>query len=206
MKFLHFGSNNNEENNSKINGIIKMLKNLKKAKIISIIAIGFAFVLFIAVFIYVVLKIFASLATLNSVERAGAERLIGETDYERKIIERDEFLNFTQYFDALYDAYEFYKEDKNGGSIWQSIGSFFRKIFRSKRTQHAPLYPDNANTKMYGVQIDTTLITATLYNSRYQSEMTRNDEFEKEYSYFVEEGKGYDLHTGSYRDFVENNF
>lgn len=221
MKFLNFINNNNKENNSKINGIIKMLKNLKTAKIISIIAIGFAFVLFIAVFIYVVLKIFSSLATLNSVERAGAERLKGETDYERKIIERDEFLNFTQYFDskdeklkenndkyfdALYDAYEFYKEDKNGGSIWQSIGSFFRKIFRSKRTQQAPLYPDNANTKMYGVQIDTTLITATLYNSRYQSEMTRNDEFEKEYSYFVEEGKGYDLHTGSYRDFVENNF
>lgn len=221
MKFLHFGSSNNDENNTKANGIIKMLKNLKKAKIISIIAVGFAFILFIAVFIYVVLKIFSSLATLNSVERAGAERLIGETDYERKIIERDEFLNFTQYFDskdeklkenndkyfdALYDAYEFYKEDKNGVSIWQSIGSFFRKIFRSKRTQQAPLYPDNANTKMYGVQIDTTLITATLYNSRYQSEMTRNDEFEKEYSYFVEEGKGYDLHTGSYRDFVENNF
>ena len=80
MKFLHFGSNNNEENNSKINGIIKMLKNLKKAKIISIIAIGFAFVLFIAVFIYVVLKVFASLATLNSVERAGAERFTGEKE------------------------------------------------------------------------------------------------------------------------------
>ena len=100
MKFLNFINNNNKENNSKINGIIKMLKNLKTAKIISIIAIGFAFVLFIAVFIYVVLKIFASLATLNSVERAGAERLKGETDYERKIIERDEFLNFTQYFDS----------------------------------------------------------------------------------------------------------
>ena len=221
MKFLHFGSNNNEENNSKINGIIKMLKNLKKAKIISIIAIGFAFVLFIAVFIYVVLKVFASLATLNSVERAGAERLKGETDYERKIIERDEFLNFTQYFDskdeklkenndkyfdALYDAYEFYKEEENGMTIWNKIGSFFRKLFRSKRSQKAPLYPDKSDTKMYGVEIDTTLITATLYNSRYQSEMTRNDEFDKEYSYFVEDGKGYDLHTGSYRDFVENNF
>lgn len=221
MKFLHFGSNNNEENNSKINGIIKMLKNLKKAKIISIIAIGFAFVLFIAVFIYVVLKVFASLATLNSVERAGAERLKGETDYERKIIERDEFLNFTQYFDskdeklkenndkyfdALYDAYEFYKEEENGMTIWDKIGSFFRKLFRSKRSQKAPLYPDKSDTKMYGVEIDTTLITATLYNSRYQSEMTRNDEFDKEYSYFVEDGKGYDLHTGSYRDFVENNF
>lgn len=221
MKFLHFGSNNNEENNSKINGIIKMLKNLKKAKIISIIAIGFAFVLFIAVFIYVVLKVFASLATLNSVERAGAERLKGETDYERKIIERDEFLNFTQYFDtkdeklkenndkyfdALYDAYEFYKEEENGMTIWEKIGSFFRKLFRSKRSQKAPLYPDKSDTKMYGVEIDTTLITATLYNSRYQSEMTRNDEFDKEYSYFVEDGKGYDLHTGSYRDFVENNF
>lgn len=219
MKFLHFGSNNNEENNSKINGIIKMLKNLKKAKIISIIAIGFAFVLFIAVFIYVVLKVFASLATLNSVERAGAERLKGETDYERKIIERDEFLNFTQYFDskdeklkenndkyfdALYDAYEFYKEEENGMTIWNKIGSFFRKLFR--RSQKAPLYPDKSDTKMYGVEIDTTLITATLYNSRYQSEMTRNDEFDKEYSYFVEDGKGYDLHTGSYRDFVENNF
>ena len=100
MKFLNFINNNNKENNSKINGIIKMLKNLKTAKIISIIAIGFAFVLFIAVFIYVVLKIFASLATLNSVERAGAERLEGETDYEKKIIERDKFLNFTQYFDT----------------------------------------------------------------------------------------------------------
>lgn len=221
MKFLHFGSNNNEENNSKINGIIKMLKNLKKAKIISIIAIGFAFVLFIAVFIYVVLKVFASLATLNSVERAGAERFKGETDYEKKVIERDEFLNFTQYFDtkdeklkenndkyfdALYDAYEFYKEEENGMTIWEKIGSFFRKLFRSKRSQKAPLYPDNGDTKMYGVEIDTTLITATLYNSRYQSEMTRNDEFDKEYSYFVEDGKGYDLHTGSYRDFVENNF
>ena len=218
MKFLHFGSNNNEENNSKINGIIKMLKNLKKAKIISIIAIGFAFVLFIAVFIYVVLKVFASLATLNSVERAGAERFKGETDYEKKVIERDEFLNFTQYFDtkdeklkenndkyfdALYDAYEFYKEEENGMTIWEKIGSFFR---RSKRSQKAPLYPDKSDTKMYGVEIDTTLITATLYNSRYQSEMTRNDEFDKEYSYFVEDGKGYDLHTGSYRDFVENNF
>lgn len=221
MKFLHFGSNNNEENNSKINGIIKMLKNLKKAKIISIIAIGFAFVLFIAVFIYVVLKVFASLATLNSVERAGAERFKGETDYEKKVIERDEFLNFTQYFDskdeklkenndkyfdALYDAYEFYKEEENGMTIWKKIGSFFRKLFRSKRSQKAPLYPDRSDTKMYGVEIDTTLITATLYNSRYQSEMTRNDEFDKEYSYFVEDGKGYDLHTGSYRDFVENNF
>lgn len=221
MKFLHFGSNNNEENNSKINGIIKTLKNLKKAKIISIIAIGFAFVLFIAVFIYVVLKVFASLATLNSVERAGAERFKGETDYEKKVIERDEFLNFTQYFDskdeklkenndkyfdALYDAYEFYKEEENGMTIWNKIGSFFRKLFRSKRSQKAPLYPDKSYTKMYGVEIDTTLITATLYNSRYQSEMTRNDEFDKEYSYFVEDGKGYDLHTGSYRDFVENNF
>lgn len=221
MKFLHFGSNNNEENNSKINGIIKTLKNLKKAKIISIIAIGFAFVLFIAVFIYVVLKVFASLATLNSVERAGAERFKGETDYEKKVIERDEFLNFTQYFDtkdeklkenndkyfdALYDAYEFYKEEENGMTIWEKIGSFFRKLFRSKRSQKAPLYPDKSDTKMYGVEIDTTLITATLYNSRYQSEMTRNDEFDKEYSYFVEDGKGYDLHTGSYRDFVENNF
>lgn len=221
MKFLHFGSNNNEENNSKINGIIKMLKNLKKAKIISIIAIGFAFVLFIAVFIYVVLKVFASLATLNSVERAGAERLKGETDYEKKVIERDEFLNFTQYFDtkdeklkenndkyfdALYDAYEFYKEEENGKTIWEKIGSFIRKLFRRKRSQKAPLYPDKRDTKMYGVEIDTTLITATLYNSRYQSEMTRNDEFDKEYSYFVEDGKGYDLHTGSYRDFVENNF
>lgn len=221
MKFLNFGSNNNEENNSKINGIIKMLKNLKKAKIISIIAIGFAFVLFIAVFIYVVLKVFASLATLNSVERAGAERFKGETDYEKKVIERDEFLNFTQYFDtkdeklkenndkyfdALYDAYEFYKEEENGMTIWEKIGSFFRKLFRSKRSQKAPLYPDKRDTKMYGVEIDTTLITATLYNSRYQSEMTRNDEFDKEYSYFVEDGKGYDLHTGSYRDFVENNF
>lgn len=219
MKFLHFGSNNNEENNSKINGIIKTLKNLKKAKIISIIAIGFAFVLFIAVFIYVVLKVFASLATLNSVERAGAERFKGETDYEKKVIERDEFLNFTQYFDskdeklkenndkyfdALYDAYEFYKEEKNGMTIWNKIGSFFRKLFR--RSQKAPLYPDKSYTKMYGVEIDTTLITATLYNSRYQSEMTRNDEFDKEYSYFVEDGKGYDLHTGSYRDFIENNF
>lgn len=221
MKFLNFINNNNEENNSKINGIIKMLKNLKKAKIISIIAIGFAFVLFIAVFIYVVLKVFASLATLNSVERAGAERFKGETDYEKKVIERDEFLNFTQYFDtkdeklkenndkyfdALYDAYEFYKEEENGMTIWEKIGSFFRKLFRSKRSQKAPLYPDKSDTKMYGVEIDTTLITATLYNSRYQSEMTRNDEFDKEYSYFVEDGKGYDLHTGSYRDFVENNF
>lgn len=221
MKFLNFINNNNKENNSKINGIIKMLKNLKTAKIISIIAIGFAFVLFIAVFIYVVLKIFASLATLNSVERAGAERFKGETDYEKKVIERDEFLNFTQYFDskdeklkenndkyfdALYDAYEFYKEEENGMTIWKKIGSFFRKLFRSKRSQKAPLYPDRSDTKMYGVEIDTTLITATLYNSRYQSEMTRNDEFDKEYSYFVEDGKGYDLHTGSYRDFVENNF
>lgn len=221
MKFLNFINNNNKENNSKINGIIKMLKNLKKAKIISIIAIGFAFVLFIAVFIYVVLKVFASLATLNSVERAGAERFKGETDYEKKVIERDEFLNFTQYFDtkdeklkenndkyfdALYDAYEFYKEEENGMTIWEKIGSFFRKLFRSKRSQKAPLYPDKSDTKMYGVEIDTTLITATLYNSRYQSEMTRNDEFDKEYSYFVEDGKGYDLHTGSYRDFVENNF
>lgn len=221
MKFLNFINNNNKENNSKINGIIKMLKNLKKAKIISIIAIGFAFVLFIAVFIYVVLKVFASLATLNSVERAGAERFKGETDYEKKVIERDEFLNFTQYFDtkdeklkenndkyfdALYDAYEFYKEEENGMTIWEKIGSFFRKLFRSKRSQKAPLYPDKSYTKMYGVEIDTTLITATLYNSRYQSEMTRNDEFDKEYSYFVEDGKGYDLHTGSYRDFVENNF
>ena len=221
MKFLNFINNNNKENNSKINGIIKMLKNLKTAKIISIIAIGFAFVLFIAVFIYVVLKVFASLATLNSVERAGAERFKGETDYEKKVIERDEFLNFTQYFDtkdeklkenndkyfdALYDAYEFYKEEENGMTIWEKIGSFFRKLFRSKRSQKAPLYPDKSDTKMYGVEIDTTLITATLYNSRYQSEMTRNDEFDKEYSYFVEDGKGYDLHTGSYRDFVENNF
>ena len=32
MKFLHFGSSNNDENNTKANGIIKMLKNLKKAK------------------------------------------------------------------------------------------------------------------------------------------------------------------------------
>lgn len=231
MKFLHFGSNNNEENNSKINGIIKMLKNLKKAKIISIIAIGFAFVLFIAVFIYVVLKIFASLATLNSVERAGAERFEGETDYEKKVIERDEFLNFTQYFDtkdeklkenndkyfdALYDAYEFYKADEQEKKdFWQKVSSFFRKFLNpEKRKKEAPLYPDNDKTKMYGVEIDTTLITATLYNSRYQSEMTRNDEFDKEYSYFVNPGygdggagkQGYDLHTGSYRDFIENNF
>lgn len=231
MKFLHFGSNNNEENNSKINGIIKMLKNLKKAKIISIIAIGFAFVLFIAVFIYVVLKVFASLATLNSVERAGAERFKGETDYEKKVIERDEFLNFTQYFDtkdeklkenndkyfdALYDAYEFYKADEQEKQdFWQKVSSFFRKFLNpEKRKKEAPLYPDNDKTKMYGVEIDTTLITATLYNSRYQSEMTRNDEFEKEYSYFVNPGygddgagkQGYDLHTGSYRDFIENNF
>lgn len=231
MKFLHFGSNNNEENNSKINGIIKMLKNLKKAKIISIIAIGFAFVLFIAVFIYVVLKVFASLATLNSVERAGAERFNGETDYEKKVIERDEFLNFTQYFDtkdeklkenndkyfdALYDAYEFYKADEQEKQdFWQKVSSFFRKFLNpEKRKKEAPLYPDNDKTKMYGVEIDTTLITATLYNSRYQSEMTRNDEFEKEYSYFVNPGygddgagkQGYDLHTGSYRDFIENNF
>ncbi len=231
MKFLHFGSNNNEENNSKINGIIKMLKNLKKAKIISIIAIGFAFVLFIAVFIYVVLKVFASLATLNSVERAGAERFKGETDYEKKVIERDEFLNFTQYFDtkdeklkenndkyfdALYDAYEFYKADEQEKkNFWEKVSSFFRKFLNpEKRKKEAPLYPDNDKTKMYGVEIDTTLITATLYNSRYQSEMTRNDEFDKEYSYFVNPGygdggagkQGYDLHTGSYRDFVENNF
>lgn len=231
MKFLHFGSNNNEENNSKIKGIIKMLKNLKTAKIISIIAIGFAFVLFIAVFIYVVLKIFSSLATLNSVERAGAERLNGETDYEKKIIERDKFLNFTQYFDtkdeklkenndkyfdALYDAYEFYKADEQDKmDFWQKVSSFFRKFFNpAKRKKEAPLYPDNDKTKMYGVEIDTTLITATLYNSRYQSEMTRNDEFDKEYSYFVNPGygddgagkQGYDLHTGSYRDFIENNF
>lgn len=231
MKFLHFGSNNNEENNSKINGIIKMLKNLKKAKIISIIAIGFAFVLFIAVFIYVVLKVFASLATLNSVERAGAERFKGETDYEKKVIERDEFLNFTQYFDtkdeklkenndkyfdALYDAYEFYKADEQEKKdFWQKVSSFFRKFLNpEKRKKEAPLYPDNDKTKMYGVEIDTTLITATLYNSRYQSEMTRNDEFDKEYSYFVNPGygdggagkQGYDLHTGSYRDFIENNF
>lgn len=231
MKFLHFGSNNNEENNSKINGIIKMLKNLKKAKIISIIAIGFAFVLFIAVFIYVVLKVFVSLATLNSVERAGAERFEGETDYEKKVIERDEFLNFTQYFDtkdeklkenndkyfdALYDAYEFYKADEQEKKdFWQKVSSFFRKFLNpEKRKKEAPLYPDNDKTKMYGVEIDTTLITATLYNSRYQSEMTRNDEFEKEFSYFVNPGygddgagkQGYDLHTGSYRDFIENNF
>ena len=231
MKFLHFGSNNNEENNSKINGIIKMLKNLKKAKIISIIAIGFAFVLFIAVFIYVVLKVFASLATLNSVERAGAERFKGETDYEKKVIERDEFLNFTQYFDtkdeklkenndkyfdALYDAYEFYKADEQEKkNFWEKVSSFFRKFLNpEKRKKEAPLYPDNDKTKMYGVEIDTTLITATLYNSRYQSEMTRNDEFDKEYSYFVNPGygdggagkQGYDLHTGSYRDFIENNF
>lgn len=231
MKFLHFGSNNNEENNSKINGIIKMLKNLKKAKIISIIAIGFAFVLFIAVFIYVVLKVFASLATLNSVERAGAERFKGETDYEKKVIERDEFLNFTQYFDtkdeklkenndkyfdALYDAFEFYKADEQEKkNFWEKVSSFFRKFLNpEKRKKEAPLYPDNDKTKMYGVEIDTTLITATLYNSRYQSEMTRNDEFDKEYSYFVNPGygdggagkQGYDLHTGSYRDFIENNF
>lgn len=231
MKFLNFINNNNKENNSKINGIIKMLKNLKTAKIISIIAIGFAFVLFIAVFIYVVLKVFASLATLNSVERAGAERFNGETDYEKKVIERDEFLNFTQYFDtkdeklkenndkyfdALYDAYEFYKADEQEKQdFWQKVSSFFRKFLNpEKRKKEAPLYPDNDKTKMYGVEIDTTLITATLYNSRYQSEMTRNDEFEKEYSYFVNPGygddgagkQGYDLHTGSYRDFIENNF
>lgn len=231
MKFLNFINNNNKENNSKINGIIKMLKNLKKAKIISIIAIGFAFVLFIAVFIYVVLKVFASLATLNSVERAGAERFKGETDYEKKVIERDEFLNFTQYFDtkdeklkenndkyfdALYDAYEFYKADEQEKKdFWEKVSSFFRKFLNpEKRKKEAPLYPDNDKTKMYGVEIDTTLITATLYNSRYQSEMTRNDEFDKEYSYFVNPGygdggagkQGYDLHTGSYRDFIENNF
>lgn len=231
MKFLNFINNNSKENNSKINGIIKMLKNLKTAKIISIIAIGFAFVLFIAVFIYVVLKVFASLATLNSVERAGAERFEGETDYEKKVIERDEFLNFTQYFDtkdeklkenndkyfdALYDAYEFYKADEQEKkNFWEKVSSFFRKFLNpEKRKKEAPLYPDNDKTKMYGVEIDTTLITATLYNSRYQSEMTRNDEFEKEYSYFVNPGygddgagkQGYDLHTGSYRDFIENNF
>lgn len=231
MKFLNFINNNSKENNSKINGIIKMLKNLKKAKIISIIAIGFAFVLFIAVFIYVVLKVFASLATLNSVERAGAERFKGETDYEKKVIERDEFLNFTQYFDtkdeklkenndkyfdALYDAYEFYKADEQEKkNFWEKVSSFFRKFLNpEKRKKEAPLYPDNDKTKMYGVEIDTTLITATLYNSRYQSEMTRNDEFDKEYSYFVNPGygdggagkQGYDLHTGSYRDFIENNF
>lgn len=230
MKFLNFMGNNNE-NNSKVNGIIKSIKNLKKAKIISIIAIGFAFILFIAVFMYVILKIFASLASLNSVERAGAERFKGETDYEQKVIERDEFLNFTQYFDtkdeklkenndkyfdSLYDAYEFYKADEQDKkNFWQKVSSFFRKFLNpEKRKKEAPLYPDNDKTKMYGVEIDTTLITATLYNSRYQSEMTRNDEFEKEFSYFVNPGEGaggagkqgYDLHTGSYRDFIENNF
>lgn len=246
MKFLNFLNNNknndNPEEQGKMDGILQTFKNLKKIKIISLIAVGFAFILFIAVFMYVILKIFSSLATLNSLERAGAERFQGETDYEIKVQERDQYLTFTQYFDAqdeklsenndkyfdaLYDAYEFYKADDiramGGTSFWEKIKSFFRKILSpSKRNQKAPLYPDNDNTKLYGIEIDTTLITATLYNGRYQSEMTRNDKFEEEYSYFVNSGnksntdrtspdylkdkQGYDLHTGSYRDFIENNF
>lgn len=213
--------NNNEIKNAK--GILEMIKKLKKTKVIVIVSSVIAgFLLLVGVF-YVIIRILTSLASLHSLERAGANRLSGDTDYEKQIIERDLYLNFTEYFDltnekqtenhekyfdALYDAYQLYKSGVNPLNWWDDVVSFFKNLFvRSYRRKLAPLYPEDSSTKMYNVQIDTTLITATLYNNRFQSEMYDNDEFDAQYSYFVEQfGKGYDLHTGSYRDFVENNY
>jgi len=199
---------------------------LSKKLIISISAIVGGALLCVLI-IFVLLNQLFGLGTLNSLDAAGADRFNSNTDvkYEQDILESDMENNITQYFqpedeeltenhlkyfDALYDAYELYKVDEQEKQGWlEKLKNWIKDLFTiSSRKPSAPVYPQDFST-LYGIQIDTSLITATLYNSRYQGDMTKEDKFDSEYSFYVgnpDNKQGYDLHTGSYRDIVENNY
>lgn len=218
-------ADNQQAKSNKIN-LKKIKKGISPALKAKIAIIGIAIVLGFLL-LYITIYLLINLGSLNSMEVALAERfaLSGtkDTDYEKKILEQNEINNIIQYFnntdetqienhekyfDALYDAYEFYKNDKNPNNIWTKMQRFFAKLFTANRKKTAPYYPDDTDTVMYGVTIDTSLITSSLYNSRYQADMLEEDKFSSEYSFFVDEGHkyGYDLHTGEYRDEVENTY
>lgn len=199
---------------------------LSKKLIISVSAIVGGALLCVLI-IFVLLNQLFGLGTLNSLDAAGADRFNSNTDvkYEQDILESDMENNITQYFqpedeeltenhlkyfDALYDAYELYKVDEQEKQGWlEKLKNWIKDLFTiSSRKPSAPVYPQDFST-LYGIQIDTSLITATLYNSRYQGDMTKEDKFDSEYSFYVgnpDNKQGYDLHTGSYRDIVENNY
>lgn len=208
-----------QENNKKKSGIFSYATKMGWKKLplkVKLIIVGIATsVIFLLVIIILIASLF-SLESVNSTEVAGSKRYNSNTtnQYERDVIEFQENNNITEfvdldeeqvkahemYYDALFQAYEQYKANNGEPNIFGVIGGLFEKVFSSKK--NAPLLTKSGD-KPYGVQVDTSLISTTLYNSRFYGDMLFED---KQDAYYFEGSSYYDLHSTGFRDSVENDY
>ena len=232
MNFFNklFG-NNKEETPDEKNGVLSVSKKaiLKKVplrwKLIAIFGIMILVTLLVVLF---------KLEAVNSTEVAGSKRYDSNTSnaYEQSVIEFQENNNITEYvdnnnkaktgheayYDALFKAYEQYKSVNNGRpNIFENILNFFKGIFQPRSSIKAPVKDNQSKDELdkpYGVQIDTSLITTTLYSSRFYGDMILNEEMQEmknsdNYINFyldASEYKYYDLHSTDFRDKVEVDY
>lgn len=205
--------------------------NLKKIPLkykLFVVSGCFVLILFLIFFVLLV----SQFESVNSTEVAGSKRYDSSTanSYEQSIIDFQEDNNIVEYvdddnkslnrheayYDALFRGYEQYKMTSNTkASFFESIKNFFTGIFKSRSDSNLAPYKDNQSSddfdKPYGVQIDTSLITTTLYSNRFYGDMIiqaemQEDKSSSEYIDFFLDGqkhKYYDLHSANFRDKVE---
>lgn len=238
MNFFNklFG-NNKEETPDEKDGVLSVSKKaiLKKVplrwKLIAIYVTASIFGIMILVTLLVALF---KLEAVNSTEVAGSKRYDSNTSnaYEQSVIEFQENNNITEYvdnnnkaktgheayYDALFKAYEQYKSVNNGRpNIFENILNFFKGIFQPRSSIKAPVKDNQSKDELdkpYGVQIDTSLITTTLYSSRFYGDMILNEEMQENknsdnyINFYLDasEYEYYDLHSTNFRDKVEVDY
>ena len=238
MNFFNklFG-NNKEETPDEKDGVLSVSKKaiLKKVPLRwKLIAIYVAASIFGIMILVTLLVVLFKLEAVNSTEVAGSKRYDSNTSnaYEQSVIEFQENNNITEYvdnnnkaktgheayYDALFKAYEQYKSVNNGRpNIFENILNFFKGIFQPRSSIKAPVKDNQSKDELdkpYGVQIDTSLITTTLYSSRFYGDMILNEEMQEmknsdNYINFyldASEYKYYDLHSTDFRDKVEVDY
>lgn len=206
-----------------------------------LIVISIAGGIFGIVLLVTLLVALFQLESVNSTEVAGSTRYDENTtnSYEQKVIEYQDTNNITQYidvgdknlnrheayYDSLFRGYEQYKStDKGRWSFIESIKNFFTGIFKPRSKVVAPAKVNNGGyvddgsgfdfNLPYGVQIDTSLITTTLYSSRFygdmifKAEMQEIKESDEYIDFFLDSGgtQYYDLHSKAFRDEVEVDY
>ena len=238
MNFFNklFG-NNKEETPDEKNGVLSVSKKaiLKKVPLRwKLIAIYVAASIFGIMILVTLLVALFKLEAVNSTEVAGSKRYDSNTSnaYEQSVIEFQENNNITEYvdsnnkaeagheayYDALFKAYEQYKSVNNGRpNIFENILNFFKGIFQPRSSIKAPVKDNQSKDELdkpYGVQIDTSLITTTLYSSRFYGDMILNEEMQENknsdnyINFYLDasEYEYYDLHSTNFRDKVEVDY
>lgn len=142
----------------------------------------------------------------------------GDTAYEQGIFDsnylyQDNLANPTSkteqekqsiYYNAVYQAYEMYKNGTKSGGFFSDFKNWLSSLFGSKRYEIPTL-----NGNEYNVAIDFSLMTSTLYANRMYTQTFSKDtqeNFLKALESAAENVEYYQLHTTEFRDILEKEY